>query len=426
MAQATSDDIVTLSEWLSSNGGRFHPDVSFRAGPSGYSVIAGQDILPGTTVVSCPFKLAITPEVSRQALISVLTSTDLSPLDTWSERQLICSYICLHWILGESSNRDVLKHWPYLNTLPSADKLLTPLHFTATEIEAFRGSNLYGATHDRQRDWQQEWRQCQELFSAANSPWGSEFTWERYLTAATYLSSRAFPSTLLSPEPSLVPTSTSHPILLPGVDALNHARAHPVSWVVSATSPVSYSELNVGLSENSQSISLVLRTGTQSGHELFNNYGPKPNAELILGYGFSLPHNPDDTIVLKIGGAAPGSGSQPKYEVGRDASGAELVWGAILAAICEDPEEVTVEDELDAAEMLVEMAEDLRNRLPQPRAAAQDLRPEVATMLEHYLEGQRDIMHSLIAFARDKQRQAIQQAREQGLQIVDEETEGEE
>lgn len=190
-------------------------------------------------------------------------------------------------------------------------------------------------------------------------------------------------------------------MLLPGVDALNHARAHPVSWVVSDIPTPSGStrrvrhyrnvpltRLNLNHSDHTQAISLVLRKNTPSGQELFNNYGPKPNAELILGYGFSLPNNPDDTIVLKIGGGDGPVASRPKFEVGRNARGADPVWNAVLSAICGDPEEKTVEDELDAAEMLVEMAEGLRTRLPQPREAGHDIRPEVATMLEHYLEGE--------------------------------------
>lgn len=46
---------------------------------------------------------------------------------------------------------------------------------------------------------------------------------------------------------------------------------------------------------------------------MFNNYGPKPNSELLLGYGFVLPNNPEDTIVLKLGG------SEKRHEIGRDA-----------------------------------------------------------------------------------------------------------
>ena len=38
-------------------------------------------------------------------------------------------------------------------------------------------------------------------------------------------------------------------------------------------------------------------------------------------------------------------------------------------------------------------------------------------------KGQRDILQSLIAFARDKEREAVKEATEQGLQIVDEESE---
>lgn len=200
-------------------------------------------------------------------------------------------------------------------------------------------------------------------------------------------------------------------------------------------------------------ISLVFHNATERGSELFNNYGPKPNSELILGYGFSLLENPDDTIVLKIGGnpAATGSqadayGSQKKWEVGRDARGVEPVWNEVLAAVCEDPGDQTVEDELYAADMLAQMAQNLFGRLPPAptsQGVANGVRPQVALMLEHYLEGerlrpnqalhnvereisgQRDILRSLIQFARNKEREAIEAAREQGVEIIEEEEEEE-
>ena len=117
--------------------------------------------------------------------------------------------------------------------LPSPDKLRTPLHFTQAELDLFKGTNLYGATLDRRREWEAEWEKCREFLAAHDSALGERFTWQEYLTASTYLSSRAFPSTLLSETPSLVSSPSSYPILLPGVDSLNHARAQPVSWVVS-------------------------------------------------------------------------------------------------------------------------------------------------------------------------------------------------
>lgn len=54
---------------------------------------------------------------------------------------------------------------------------MTPLHFTTSELEAFKGSNLYGATLDRRRDWEAEWGQCQAVVSSANAKWGKVFTW---------------------------------------------------------------------------------------------------------------------------------------------------------------------------------------------------------------------------------------------------------
>ena len=151
----------------------------------------------------------------------------------------------------------------------------------------------------------------------------------------------------------------------------------------------------------------MIHAPTPRGAELFNNYGPKPNAELILGYGFSLPHNPDDTIVLKLGGGPPSTssststaGSSGKWEVGRAARGAEPVWTTVLAAFAaqnddatdEGPEDegAAIEDELCAADTLAQMAQSLHDRLP-PFPPVQEhmteMRADVLLMLEHYLEG---------------------------------------
>lgn len=40
---------------------------------------------------------------------------------------------------------------------------------------------------------------------------------------------------------------------------------------------------------------------TYTGAEVFNNYGAKPNDELLLGYGFVLEDNPEDFVSLKMG-----------------------------------------------------------------------------------------------------------------------------
>ncbi|CAA7260100.1 unnamed protein product [Cyclocybe aegerita] len=148
---------------------------------------------------------------------------------------------------------------------------------------------------------------------------------------------------------------------VPGVDSLNHARGQPVSW-------------------------LVTRTASISGQELFNNYGLKPNSELILGYGFSLPHNPDDTIVLKVGGI------EGRWEIGRDAQGADGLWKVILSKFVE-ASDATYEDILDASGMLQEMLESLIEKLPEEDIAGNiEVRADVVEMFHHYLEGMSNLV----------------------------------
>ena len=153
---------------------------------------------------------------------------------------------------------------------------------------------------------------------------------------------------------------------------MNHARAHPVSWVVSPRS-----------SDQGSSVAIVHHIATAQGQELHNNYGPKPNAELVLGYGFSLPHNPDDTIVLKLGGF-----EGQRWEIGRDARNAESLWQEILSRSLGLEGEPVYEDTLEAALSLQDMTEKLLERLPQrniPESHA--IRPEVVEMFHNYIDG---------------------------------------
>ncbi|KAI0050238.1 SET domain-containing protein [Auriscalpium vulgare] len=414
------DELETVNElraWFASHGGHFNPKIRYTSVFSGLSIAALEDLPPDSTIVSCPIPLAITPSVAQQALAEILKNEVITA--DWNERQLISVYIAFHWIVDPQSYTS-LAHLPYLNTLPAPSQLCTPLHFAAAELNALKGTNLYGATLDRRREWEAEWETCRTDLARANKAWAEELTWERYLTAATYLSSRAFPSTLLSRTPSLLVSKDSYPVLLPGIDSLNHARAQPVSWIVDYPSD--------SADGPEPTIALVSHAAIPAHSEIFNNYGPKPNSELILGYGFAIPDNPDDTIVLKIGGASSGSGKD--WEVGREAKGIEGLWQEILDAVYSQPQgdDETLEDNadpppewsliLDAADMLNSMSSTLLSRLPEPSTEG-NLRPDVALMIEQYVAGQRDILLAIIDFAGEKEAEGISSARREG-HVLDE------
>ncbi|KAF9238366.1 hypothetical protein BU15DRAFT_47737 [Melanogaster broomeanus] len=406
----------SLRYWFSAHGGSFGTSVVLQPeGPFGASVLAPK-FQRDTTIATCPFSLIITKDSSLRALQTLLGPPSHSSLETWSERQLICSYMSFHRLFSDQSLPQVLQHYPYITCLPAAEKLLTPLQFSKEELEMLKGTNLYGATLDRERERRVEWEQCHPVVQSVNQAWGEAFTWEIYLAAATHLSSRAFPSSILSAEPSLVSTPSTHPVLIPGVDLLNHKRGHHVSWIVSCSEATEGESL-------SGTVSIVAHPNTSSEEtsedqleEVFNNYGPKANDELILGYGFSLPRNPDDKMALQIGGTQ----KSQKWEIGRNARNIEGLWSEVRSMVASEESEYEYEDDLEAASLLSEMVQsklDGMKTISDVRSN-NDIRSEVKIMLEHYIEGQRDILESMLEYLAGKQEAAIEAAREQGIDLV--------
>ena len=200
----------------------------------------------------------------------------------------------------------------------------------------------------------------------------------------------------MSSKPSLN-DPTAHPVLVPLVDALNHARAVPVSWAISAQSGTEAGD------EKGSSLSLVLHGGAMEHSEVYNNYGAKPNSEFLLGYGFTLPSNPDDTMAFKL------PDEERRWEIGRKATGdAQDLFEAVeermkaqLGISMEDSEEMDEVEKIDllleATDLFQEMLQGLKTKLPtwihedshQPRV---EIRPEILEIVRPYIEGTQSIL----------------------------------
>ncbi len=76
------------------------------------------------------------------------------------------------------------------------------------------------------------------------------------------------------------------PVLFPGLDAANHSHESKVDWTFD---PGLFSIALAGPNESN---------GVTAGSEVFNNYGPKSNGELLIGYGFCMPNNPHDSVAM--------------------------------------------------------------------------------------------------------------------------------
>lgn len=74
-------------------------------------------------------------------------------------------------------------------------------------------------------------------------------------------------------------TRKDFPVLVPIMDCLNHNPDAKVDWTFEPGRFV-----------------LSLHEGVSNGKEVFNNYGPKSNSELLMGYGFCIEGNPYDCV----------------------------------------------------------------------------------------------------------------------------------
>lgn len=75
-------------------------------------------------------------------------------------------------------------------------------------------------------------------------------------------------------------------MLFPVVDILNHSVTAKVEWDFEP--------------RHSFALKCLQGASVQPGEELFNNYAPKQNGELLLGYGFCLQDNPIEQFALKL------------------------------------------------------------------------------------------------------------------------------
>jgi hypothetical protein len=97
------------------------------------------------------------------------------------------------------------------------------------------------------------------------------------------------------PNPPLIPGAENpkdtYPILFPVVDIFNHLFASKVSWTITAPASKDYS---------GSAFSLALNHSIPRGSQVYNNYAPKGNEELLVGYGFCLLDNPCDQVAMRL------------------------------------------------------------------------------------------------------------------------------
>jgi hypothetical protein len=160
--------------------------------------------------------------------------------------------------------------------------------------------------------------------------------------------SRSFPISLEGPVgsgegavPVFGPEGTeesSSGVLLPFFDLLNHRHGQPIEW-----------------NSNSTHVEFATPCAVKSGDEVYNNYGGRPNEELIFSYGFCIHPNAMDAVSLVLACKTDtGACSSKRFYVRKEANGgvpAELFKAMAALTYEQDEGEEDTEDSVGLEEI---------------------------------------------------------------------------
>lgn len=171
------------------------------------------------------------------------------------------------------------KFQPYIDLLPSLEEIHSPLSMSSKSLYVFSNTSLQGSIISKKLE------SLKDDFGSVLK-YNNRIEFEDYLWAHLIVTSRAFPYKIINvhAKPHLV-------MLLPVVDLLNHKPNSKVDWRSDANGNFEF------VYKQGVDASKAMEDGKV---EIFNNYGPKGNAELLMGYGFVIEDNEVDSLQLSL------------------------------------------------------------------------------------------------------------------------------
>jgi SET domain len=309
-----------LVRWALSQGGYFHDDVEVVLTPEkGYHVVVrrNQKLEPHTQVVTCPIPCTM-------SILNVIdaeggfTCRGIKIPPAFIEKQpretVERFFLMEHYLVGKKS------WWAaYIATLPTPEEVRNLQFEKPEDIAWVRGTNLANALEEQTEQWKQYYERGMEQLHKLNwqNAKSGKLTWDLFRWASAIFTSRAFTSQVLAdtlaadrarPMGRFSRSQTRNfrngsgdehsdfehltryfsegfPVLVPVLDILNYRPLAQVEW----QARFSY-------------VGLEILEPVESGEEVCNNYGPRDNETLLLGYSFTVPKNPFDhfSVALRL------------------------------------------------------------------------------------------------------------------------------
>eukprot|EP00195_Chlamydomonas_chlamydogama_P016294 CAMPEP_0202898958 /NCGR_PEP_ID=MMETSP1392-20130828/7333_1 /ASSEMBLY_ACC=CAM_ASM_000868 /TAXON_ID=225041 /ORGANISM="Chlamydomonas chlamydogama, Strain SAG 11-48b" /LENGTH=629 /DNA_ID=CAMNT_0049585031 /DNA_START=305 /DNA_END=2193 /DNA_ORIENTATION=+ len=231
------------------------------------------------------------------------------------ERTIVMAYLVLERLKGQASAIA-----PWIDALPAS--FHTPLHMSADELDELKGTTLYWVASKLRERLADQW---EKLGPALNSlaagaagvsrqaslqdlQWAFSVFWSRGQSLPVPREGAASHLFAKDPKAAAQQLEVTEGIL-PGLDFANHQVLHPQCWWEVVVQPAASQQKQGGppattaaLDPERVLVQLRLHAGARAsrGEELFISYGDKSNEELMLLYGFAVPRNPHDLVMVKL------------------------------------------------------------------------------------------------------------------------------
>ncbi|KAF2739602.1 SET domain-containing protein [Polyplosphaeria fusca] len=267
-----------LEQWFHDCGGELHQHVQVAYDSNQYSLKARAAIASSTVIAKCPLRLTLS-HLSLDHTQSLIEHVD-SPLQRLLNK--VPDVVLTYLFLIEQRSIGRASPWaPYIACLPTEKDLTTPLWFNEDDFSFLDGTNIRNAAGVRLAELETEFDKARRWmkFCKFSDEDMNVYSFESFKWAATIMSSRAFSSK------NILPERKAFTLLYPVIDIANHSLHAHVGW---------------DFNTSAKTFGFQLDEDVALGEEIFNNYGPKGNDELLMGYGFCLPDNEVEQYSIKL------------------------------------------------------------------------------------------------------------------------------
>ncbi|KAI0099151.1 SET domain-containing protein [Nemania sp. FL0031] len=276
-----------LVRWVEAAGGRLHPAVEIyhdEVTKGSFRVKEAAALSSDEQIVSLPLSCSLSflntiaghPSMATALPPAIPAPDEESYFPTEFLRNVPPHVIGRFFLMQEYLRRDRSPWSPYIKTLPSPEHMtgMLPVVWPADDVEFLRGTNAHVAVQEIRSSLKREYKQAMKFLPDKSQ---LEYTRPLYYWAYCIFTTRSFRPSLIIPnaESLSLPCKTDDfSILLPLFDIGNHSPLAETAWVTD---------------EDSRTCTLRSSQPYTAGQQVYNNYGMKTNAELLLGYGFILP-----------------------------------------------------------------------------------------------------------------------------------------